>query len=766
MPDSAVSIVAALRGNLIDGLTQLGKGFDTVVDKGQDLQKVRLDPDLEQQLLDIAQGAEDAAASLGTMGTELEKTDTALGDLQADSLNQIEEALKQNTEAAQFFREETERVAEEVDRLSDAQRAGEKSARDAAGTVTRFTGVLKGQAGAAQEAGVATKVLTSASTILDRTLKSLSRAIFIAPLVGLLVGAASAVGQLLVDALGLEDAFARGASAASKLKDSLAEAAASAHDLDVATELAVRRGATDEVTRDLQRRIELLDGLSKSLLAAADAGEKSADVTPSLLLGAPVSAEGVKTGKAPIADLLAGAEAERSRLEGVVAERQKAADAREAEAKAREDDAKKEADDAKALISEREKSNEQALAALDAQHEARVKAREDVEAAIVALEKETAAILAQSEATETLATESADLAKARQTLAGDDSAEATQLLLQLQGAAADRDAAKKVALDKELAKDQAAFLDGLREQVRLGTLTAEQRQTEELIAQRINELREKGLSLQEATLLVEKDRADIAKLVADLEFQRTFEPSGPQLPAPGAQTVADQGAIAGVKQGVDELNTSLGTTQEQFAGITKTAVSGFADGLVDGIVRADTSLGDFARNFTASLAIMIAKAAALKLTLQGLQAIGITALASDGGVVASKGGLLRFEGGGPVPGIDTGVDKVPALLRPREFVEPPETVDFYGAGLFESLRRRLIPRSFFAGMVHPSPRIVGTGRFAEGGQAGLGGRSGELTRAAVVGGEQAFDRLSSGGEQAFLRFFSSHRDQIRTRLGV
>jgi hypothetical protein len=55
------------------------------------------------------------------------------------------------------------------------------------------------------------------------------------------------------------------------------------------------------------------------------------------------------------------------------------------------------------------------------------------------------------------------------------------------------------------------------------------------------------------------------------------------------------------------------------------------------------------------------------------------------------GPVMGFSRGGNVPGSGSG-DTVPAMLTPKEYVQPVPAVEKYGVGFMEALRRRLIPK--------------------------------------------------------------------------
>ncbi|KOX10146.1 hypothetical protein [Nocardiopsis sp. NRRL B-16309] len=71
---------------------------------------------------------------------------------------------------------------------------------------------------------------------------------------------------------------------------------------------------------------------------------------------------------------------------------------------------------------------------------------------------------------------------------------------------------------------------------------------------------------------------------------------------------------------------------------------------------------------------------------------------TEGQARQGTGPWSGFATGGPVSGPGTATsDSIPALLSDGEFVEPTASVDYYGAGLFEALRHRAIPREALPG---------------------------------------------------------------------
>ncbi|RYY08941.1 MAG: hypothetical protein EON55_19380, partial [Alphaproteobacteria bacterium] len=58
---------------------------------------------------------------------------------------------------------------------------------------------------------------------------------------------------------------------------------------------------------------------------------------------------------------------------------------------------------------------------------------------------------------------------------------------------------------------------------------------------------------------------------------------------------------------------------------------------------------------------------------------------------------VALASGGPVPGYSPTkrADNIPAMLTAREWVQPVDSVDYYGTGIMEAMRRKLIPREAF-----------------------------------------------------------------------
>ena len=63
----------------------------------------------------------------------------------------------------------------------------------------------------------------------------------------------------------------------------------------------------------------------------------------------------------------------------------------------------------------------------------------------------------------------------------------------------------------------------------------------------------------------------------------------------------------------------------------------------------------------------------------------------------------NFAGGGEIPGYSphAKADNIPIWATAREFMQPVASVDYYGTGIMEAIRRRMIPRDVLSGWSFP-----------------------------------------------------------------
>lgn len=154
-----------------------------------------------------------------------------------------------------------------------------------------------------------------------------------------------------------------------------------------------------------------------------------------------------------------------------------------------------------------------------------------------------------------------------------------------------------------------------------------------------------------------------------------------------------------------EVMISIGENiGDQIAGGLSSAWSSY----ITGAENAKDAFIGFARSTIDWLLQIITK----QMLLNALQSVGFG---------FSGGGLVQaFAGGGQVQGWSPSktADNIPAWLTAREFVQPVDSVDYYGVGFMELLRRRMIPRHLAHALAGGTiPRIPTGNRLAQGGQA-------------------------------------------------
>lgn len=127
----------------------------------------------------------------------------------------------------------------------------------------------------------------------------------------------------------------------------------------------------------------------------------------------------------------------------------------------------------------------------------------------------------------------------------------------------------------------------------------------------------------------------------------------------------------------------------------------------------------------------------------------------DGGGLFSRrlgssgqtGGLFHFSGGG-------GVDTVPAMLTPGEYVINPQAVAKYGGGLMHALNNMQVPRAMLDNVLNfpaPRPRVA---RFAEGGAVGS------------LPGSRSASGPNSGGGNLTVQIYAQSVDEATVRRDV
>ena len=186
-----------------------------------------------------------------------------------------------------------------------------------------------------------------------------------------------------------------------------------------------------------------------------------------------------------------------------------------------------------------------------------------------------------------------------------------------------------------------------------------------------------------------------------------------------------------------------------------------------GAAGATTALSGAAAPFTGGLTLLIPFLLPLfgKLFGGGGKGGGLSLFSSlfglFGGGGAGFGGF--FAEGGQVDG-PAGVDKVGIMATRNEYVHPVDAVSYYGLGIMEAIKNRLIPREMLEGfgIAGVSPNL--SGHFAGGGSVGRSSSDG-YTQAVTIPSEQSMERQLSAGRRTFLDFVESEAPTINIRLG-
>lgn len=210
---------------------------------------------------------------------------------------------------------------------------------------------------------------------------------------------------------------------------------------------------------------------------------------------------------------------------------------------------------------------------------------------------------------------------------------------------------------------------------------------------------------------------------------------------------------------INQVGTAFDQVRRAVVDITNAIANNLTTAIVDfgaGAKDAGQAFADFARDVLRNIAEIIVQMIVLN-TISQLFGGGGGSL--FGFVVGAQG----FAHGGLVrgPWSPQGVDRIPAMLRAREFVQPEASVRHYGVDVMEALRRRLIPRDLlmgFTGGRHLAPPVGS--HLASGGMPG-GGAAG-VTVAIVPTDPVSMDRLTSAQRTALRRFIIDNKDVVKT----
>lgn len=220
----------------------------------------------------------------------------------------------------------------------------------------------------------------------------------------------------------------------------------------------------------------------------------------------------------------------------------------------------------------------------------------------------------------------------------------------------------------------------------------------------------------------------------------------------------------GIEAGFKEFQDRAAINFENIKALTIDVAMSISDNLtnslgdfIDGTKSAKEAFKAFAADTLKEIARLILRQAVLN---------AVSSAGGFFGLGANEGGLIGFEEGGPVPGPRVHRDVVHAKLTPGEFVEPEESVNYYGAPFMEAIRRRLIPKMAFSGMPRASVTRVPKTAFQTGGPVESTAASTAPQVATVIANDENLERMLAGGRNAFYRFLSDNSAQIRGELKV
>lgn len=266
--------------------------------------------------------------------------------------------------------------------------------------------------------------------------------------------------------------------------------------------------------------------------------------------------------------------------------------------------------------------------------------------------------------------------------------------------------------------------------------------------------------LQELALLV----PEVADKIVELGT-KADENLPTQAPDPSQWQIFFDSVAGGFENVVEGFRT-VGDLGREIGSTLAGALQGFSSALVDAIANS-RDFGDVFKQVAQRMLLQISTLLiqfALLNALTGGAGGGILGSLFGTGA-ANQGGIARFNDGGPVRG-PSGIDRVPAMLTNEEFVEPVESVRYYGADIMEAIRRRSIPRHVFDSYRGATPRRIPWSQkgFAAntGGQMRTRRESGgpAVVAARIIPDELQGQALLNGSTQSHIEFFRDHRDEM------
>ncbi len=202
------------------------------------------------------------------------------------------------------------------------------------------------------------------------------------------------------------------------------------------------------------------------------------------------------------------------------------------------------------------------------------------------------------------------------------------------------------------------------------------------------------------------------------------------------------------------------------------AFTNFILNLQKGTMSAGDALKKFATDFMDSLTRMVIELTLVIAKMEILKALGYqTGMGGGGGggkgagffssILGFLSSILGAQTGGRLPG--TKGEPVPVVAHAGEFVQPTQTVDYYGIEIMEAIRKRLIPRSILSPYAS-SYSSMERGRFFQSGGV-VSGEKEPITIVNIVDPVQMDQYLSSPrGQNAIINVISQRTETIRKIL--
>jgi len=249
-----------------------------------------------------------------------------------------------------------------------------------------------------------------------------------------------------------------------------------------------------------------------------------------------------------------------------------------------------------------------------------------------------------------------------------------------------------------------------------------------------------------------------------------------------ATALASDDLSAGIGVGLKQIVEELPTLAQTGADLIKQTVNGLGDFISTTIVDAfdptkDNTIRERFASFVAGLAqTLISAFAKVQLAKLFPTLLGAAGGATGGQVAGgARGGFVTgFDGGGIVPSTAPSIgsqpgfdprDVVPALLRKNEFVVRPEIARPNMEFLHALNSGQFLPHLLRSGM---KTKGFATGGATSGGSSTVtspGSGAGLVVLPAIAADEETMDRMTSGGQAAFMQFATDNAAELNAILG-